>query len=272
MSIVIHDIICGSFCPRGASLQSLFPTQVVSHCLLVESNAGLVLIDTGVGRVLNQNPSAYLGHMNHFIYGMDRPSSVFTSALEHVERLGYRAQDVRHIIPTHLDFDHCGDLSDFPEATIHVFERELVRAKNPSSLMDKQRYLAHALAHNPKYALYQQPSGEPWFGFDTVRSLQGVSDDILLIPLFGHTVGHTGVAVKGPNGWVLHAGDAYYQRVHLFERMSMMARLIRRRIDDDPEAAITNQKRLTTLIESDADVRVFCSHDPLECPGHSVPS
>ena len=178
-------------------------------------------------------------------------------------------EDVRHIIPTHLDFDHCGDIADFPEATVHVFERELSRASNPSSLMDKKRYLAHALSQNPKYALYQQPHGEPWFGFETVRALQGVSDEILLIPLFGHTVGHTGVAVKGSNGWVLHAGDAYYQRAHLFKGMSRLARLIRRRIDDDPEAAMINQTRLTHLIESDANVRVFCSHDPQECPGHS---
>ena len=225
--------------------------------------------DTGVGRALNQNPRKHLGYINQFIYGMDRAASSFTSALEHVERLGYRAQDVRHIIPTHLDFDHCGDLLDFPEATVHVFEQELARASSPTSLMDKQRYLTHTLAHNPKYALYQEPDGEPWFGFETVRALRGVSDEILLIPLFGHSAGHTGVAVNGPNGWVLHAGDAYYQRVHLFQPMSMFARLIRRRIDHNPEAAINNQRRLGALIESDANVRVFCSHDPLECPGHS---
>ena len=242
MGVVIHDIICGSFCPRGARLQSLFPSQVVSHCLLVETHAGLVLIDTGVGRVLNENPSAYLGPVNHFIYGMDRTSSVFTSALEHVERLGYRARRCRHIIPTHLDFDHCGDIADFPEATVHVFERELVRAKTFE--LDGQKAIPRSCSlTEPQVCIV---STTPRRALVWVRDCQGSLKVCPMkfssIPLFGHTVGHTGVAVKGPNGWVLHAGDAYYQRAHLFKRMSMMARLIRRRIDDDPEAAIANKQ------------------------------
>jgi len=42
-----------------------------------------------------------------------------------------------------------------------------------------------------------------------VRALPGARDDVLLIPLPGHSRGHCGVAVKTGEGWLLHCGDAY---------------------------------------------------------------
>ncbi len=37
--------------------------------------------------------------------------------------------------------------------------------------------------------------GERWFGFDNVRSLDGLPPEILMVPLPGHTAGHAGIAV-----------------------------------------------------------------------------
>lgn len=50
--------------------------------------------------------------------------------------------------------------------------------------------------------------GEGWFGFDAVRDLDGLPPEILRVPLPGHTWGHAGVAIRRPEGWLLHAGDA----------------------------------------------------------------
>lgn len=268
MALVVHDIFCGSSCPRGARLQGLFPERVMSHCLLVETPEGLVLIDTGVGGMLASDPEAHIGRLNSFFFGIDRPQSEFTSAKARVEALGYSSADVRHIIPTHLDFDHCGDLPDFPHAKVHVFERELARAQSPLTPMDKKRYFDYPLKHGPTWSVYDGALGESWFGFETVRNLDGLPPEILLVPLFGHTVGHTGVAVRSNNGWVLHAGDAYYQRKHLFAPMGRLSRWARRQIDDDPVRAQHNQERLAALIQAESSVRVFCSHDPAECAGH----
>ena len=49
----IHHLNCGCMCPVGGRLWdgvSRGPTaQLVCHCLLVETDSGLVLVDTGFG-------------------------------------------------------------------------------------------------------------------------------------------------------------------------------------------------------------------------------
>src|SRR3546814_15732883 len=48
-------------------------------------------------------------------------------ALQHHDRPPL-VQDVRHIIITHLDFDHAGGIEDFPAAAVHLTGREKVVA------------------------------------------------------------------------------------------------------------------------------------------------
>jgi glyoxylase-like metal-dependent hydrolase (beta-lactamase superfamily II) len=49
-------------------------------------------------------------------------------------------------------------------------------------------------------------------GFEAVRDLDGLPPEILLVPLAGHTWGHSAVAIDTGDGWLLHAGDAYFFR------------------------------------------------------------
>ncbi|USU05353.1 MBL fold metallo-hydrolase [Sphingomonadaceae bacterium OTU29LAMAA1] len=135
------------------------------------------------------------------------------TAIRQVEALGYRADDVRHIVATHLDFDHAGGLEDFPNATIHVMVREYDDATGPrAGIVARNRWRPRqfdAVRHWRRYGA----SGEAWFGFDAVRDLERLPPEILMVPLPGHTWGHTGVAVrKSDERWLLHAGDAYFYR------------------------------------------------------------
>ena len=43
-----------------------------------------------------------------------------------------------------------------------------------------------------------------------MRTLVGVPEDIVLIPLIGHTLGHAGVSVRSGARWLFQAGDAYF--------------------------------------------------------------
>ena len=238
---------------------------MINHCLLVETDEGLVLIDTGIGRALAEDPIPKLGRLKTFVFGIERAGSEIHAAKDLIEGLGYSSKDVRHIIPTHLDYDHCGDLVDFPHAQVHVFQQEKARALAPRTPVDVGRYLPHVFAHGPSWVEYDGTDGEPWFGFETVRELPGIASDILLIPLVGHTVGHTAVAVRSVNGWVLHAGDAYYQRDELFGKVGAWGTMMGNMIHHDAKRARVNQTRLRTLIDSHPEVEVFCSHDPGEC-------
>ena len=130
------------------------------------------------------------------------------TAITQIQRLGYKPEDVRHIAITHVDLDHAGGLSDFPEAQVHIFKPELKQLEEPG-LKERNRFRFVQFNHNPKWVSHEN-QGEQWFGFESIRAITGLSVDILLIPLVGHTRGHTGIAVKHGNRWLFHCGDAYY--------------------------------------------------------------
>lgn len=46
------------------------------------------------------------------------------AAINQLAEFGYRPEIIKHIILTHMHFDHMGGLSDFPQAKIHVYKRE----------------------------------------------------------------------------------------------------------------------------------------------------
>ena len=51
-SAAIHHLDCGTMCPRAAGYVGLVDErggELVAHCLLIEGDDGLVLIDTGYG-------------------------------------------------------------------------------------------------------------------------------------------------------------------------------------------------------------------------------
>jgi glyoxylase-like metal-dependent hydrolase (beta-lactamase superfamily II) len=50
-----------------------------------------------------------------------------------IERLGFRREDVRHIVITHFDFDHIGGLVDFPDN--HARLAELYARGEPDLLL-----------------------------------------------------------------------------------------------------------------------------------------
>jgi glyoxylase-like metal-dependent hydrolase (beta-lactamase superfamily II) len=256
-------------CPIGGALFDGFSrgltARLVCHCLLVETNQGLVLIDTGFGLRDVQSPysrlSPFFIHFNGIQF--DRKYT----AIDQVERLGFSARDVRHIVLTHLDFDHAGGLEDFPEATVHVMQTEIEAAQERRGFIASQRYRPD-LWDEVKRWKYYSAGGEPWFGFEAVRDLEGLPPEILLIPLAGHTRGHAGIAIQTPEGWLLNAGDAYFYRHEMDSdqyRCTPGMRFYQTMMEVDREARLHNQDRLRALsCDRSKGVRLFCSHDAIE--------
>jgi len=132
----VHHLNCATMRPASRRLVNgtggLFePGLLVCHCLLVETEQGLVLIDSGIGSADIRNPVAGLGEQ---WLRRTRPRlELDETAVRQVSRLGYRPEDVRHVVLTHLHRDHAGGISDFPWATVHVFASEHEAALRPAT-------------------------------------------------------------------------------------------------------------------------------------------
>jgi glyoxylase-like metal-dependent hydrolase (beta-lactamase superfamily II) len=262
-------------CPRGGRLfggsGALWaPAPMCCHCLLIEGRDGLILVDSGLGVEDVSDPS----RLGLLFRAVTQPKlEISETALRQVADLGFRVNDVRHIVPTHLDLDHAGGLADFPAATVHVFAPELRAAKDPPTLQERSRYRVAQLSSVAKWAPIEA-DGEPWFGFSSVRALPGTRDDVLLIPLPGHSRGHCGVAVATPRGWLLHCGDAYFHRSEVAPgggRTPAGIKWFESLVNVDKRARLANQKRLSELVRTFGEVKLICSHDPAELAAYRTP-
>lgn len=267
--MTVHHVNAGTMCPLGARYFTGDPGLgrglIACHCLVIESSDGLVLVDTGMGTDDMRHPYRRLGIP--FTAGFGVRPDVEDTALARVRGLGHDPADVRHIIATHLDLDHAGGLADFPGAAVHVTAAEHEAAIDPS-LRDRARYPRCHFEHGPDWRVHATGSGgDEWFGFESVQVLPGVDPEVLLIPLAGHSAGHTGVAVRDGEGWMLHCGDAYFNRAEVATPPDPPKGIaaFQRVLAADNAARLANQERLRELAASHGEeVRLFCAHDHLE--------
>lgn len=239
------------------------PARLVCHTLLIESEQGLILVDTGLGLNDVHHPE----RLNPFMRKILRPLlQEHETAYMQIKNLGLNPMDVRHIILTHLDFDHAGGIDDFPNATVHLMEQERKAALNRKSFLSKGRYNESQLIHAKSWTTYH-PDGGKWYGFQAVSELKGLPPEILLIPLVGHTEGHAGVAVNTDKGWLLHAGDAYFYRGELDPEYNCPKglRAFQKFMEVNHEMRMRNQQRLKYLAQTfKHEVTIFSAHDAIE--------
>jgi glyoxylase-like metal-dependent hydrolase (beta-lactamase superfamily II) len=276
----VHHLSCLTLCPLASRLingrGSLFERgRMECHCLLIETAAhGLVLVDTGIGLDDCASPTRRLGWaFTHALIGTTTPPPENT-AIRQIERLGFRASDVRHIVLTHLDLDHAGGLPDFPEATVHVLATEKDAAFARRSPREKSRYKPAQFEGHRHWQTYA-PNGERWRGFERAQQLVGLPPEILMIPLHGHTRGHACVAVEGAAGGpLLHCGDAYFHRSAIDPSLGPMPsgiQFFERRMAIELARIDENHARLRALRET-GEVRLFCAHDGSELAGFGAHS
>ena len=266
----IHYLNCGTDCPFGGPLfdgASRGPLAKLSCAAqLIETDQGLVLVDTGYGVQDVRHPHPRLSRT--FDALLNIRFRMRETALHQVQALGFAPRDVRHIILTHLDFDHAGGIEDFPEARVHVMERERDAAEHKRrDFVSRRRYRPVQWDDVRDWRTYAE-GGEPWFGFDAVRDLDGLPPEILFVPLPGHTWGHAGVAVQQGERWVLNAGDAYFYRHEMdlaHPRCTPGLKAYQRLMEVDRPQRLRNQHRLRQLKRMEGDrVSIFCSHDATE--------
>lgn len=255
----VYHLNCGSFRPWNS-------LSLVTHVLLCEMEHGLVLVDVGMGIDDLASPGFRLGHSPRMA------GAQFISveaAVYQVERLGFNASDVTDVVATHLDYDHIGGLSDFPEATLHTMAVELAEARNPAHTRGGQiRYRPAHTACIRNFEAYEE-AGATILGMNAVE-LRNISG-LYLVPMPGHTLGHAAVAIKDPTlGWIVHAGDSFMHRssIEVDASIPLSARVIRgieQLMATDRKLVHNNHIKLRELAQS--GVRVFCSHDSVQFEG-----
>lgn len=250
----IHHLNCTSI-----HTNTRFPG--VTHCLLVEMDEGLVLVDTGFGTQDYAEPPRSL---RAFMAVNGVPHDPAETAVCQIEGLGFAPEEVRHIVLTHLHLDHAGALPDFPWAQVHVFGREYEAAMHRrwrAFIKERIGYHPPHWAHGPQWSIHQ-PEGEQWFGLECVRVIDQPDCAVLLVPLVGHSRGHCGVAVRTEGGWLLHCGDAYVRQMQVDPGGARSpfpgwARpLADRMFPPEPLASVQ-----ALLRDHGKEVDVFCAHD-----------
>lgn len=248
----IHHINLGAM---GALPNDPNP-KTICHCLLLEDDNGLTMIDTGLGLAEMQYPLELLGQKLMDVWHFEIDPNL--SALRQLEAKGIKTQDVKRIIMTHLDVDHAGGLVDFPHAEVHLSVEEYQHWQSP-------RFVANQFAHQPNW----KPHGaveneEQWFGLDSRKLALGLGVDLRLIPLFGHTFGHCGVAIHDGNKWLLHAGDTYYRRIEVSSANNPLDPIAAHSADDNTLRLQSLQKVRDLLANHGDEVDFFSTHDITE--------
>jgi len=191
---MMNCFTCNARIPRGL--------QSGTSSLLVETDQGLVLVDTGLGADEYVHRSFVL-ELTRIV--MIAPLDPEEAAVRQVVRLGYKPEDVRHIVLTHMHFDHAGGLPDFPWAKVHVHRCEYEAFTGRIHRWTDLAYIRRHIAHGPDWVFYDA-TGEKWYDFDAIRL--PFQPEMWLIPLFGHTAGHCGVAIRDGGRWLFQASDA----------------------------------------------------------------
>lgn len=254
----VTHLNCGTMRPPGTP-------PLVCHVLLVETDNGLVLVDTGYGLADIADPRRRIGPMRHLLKPAFDPDE---TAARQVQALGFRRDDVRHIVITHFDLDHIGGLADFPAAQVHVTAAEIDGAIRSPSWRERVRYRPVQWEHRPDIVEHGA-GGESWRGFAAAKQLDAVSPGVVLVPMPGHTRGHAAVAVDAGDHWVLHCGDAFYHRGEIDGRTAVPRTLkVQERVTAlDFKRLSANQARIAELFaRREPGLLIVCAHDAAQLP------
>lgn len=174
----------------GFQMNARYQMALGLNSLLLQSQGKTILVETGVGE--KERPLAQT----------ERPDGTL---LDELQRIGVAPADVDIVVNTHLHADHCGwntrkDASGgwtptFPRARYLIQRAEWDAAINPN-----ERTRATYLAENMRPL---EATGQ----LELLDGERAVTNEVIIIPTFGHSMGHASVVLSSGGESAVYIGD-----------------------------------------------------------------
>jgi N-acyl homoserine lactone hydrolase len=235
----------------GVSADDWFEFPIVAF-LVEHPGEGPLLIDTGLHPSVAVDPKKSLGRVGARAFKPQfTPADAVSAQLR--ER-GIEPREIGLVVMTHLHIDHASGVSEFPQATFVVDQREWRAATEPRGWQHgyRQRQFDHAFDWRLVDFDSREVDSYATFG----RSFDLLGDgSIRLVSTPGHTLGHMSVILRLGEREVLVAGDAIYTMRSL-ERGELPFRV------EDEHLYRRSLNELKLYSET--------RHDALVIPGHDM--
>ena len=178
-----NDLVAQEIDEQHRILQAL-------NCLLVETPAGRVLVETGIGDRISDKVRAMRAYEGPWI-------------VPALERAGFDPASVDAVVVSHLHFDHAGGVLQadgglaFPRASFvaQLAEWEIAMGDNPRLV-----------------AAYDQPELRLVRDLGLGGVVEGEAEilpGVSVIPTGGHSAGHQGVLIRGRDKTIAFLGDLF---------------------------------------------------------------
>lgn len=165
------------------------------NCLLIQSDRGNLLIDTGCGQKYSDKEVR--------IYRIENSPGI----IQRLQSLGIQPEEIDFVINTHLHFDHCGGNTQysgedekniepaFPNACYVVRQQELEAAEHPNE-RTRATYFAHNWESLRRHGLLK-----------VIDKDQEIIPGVRCILTPGHTAGHQSVQIESGGNVLLYIAD-----------------------------------------------------------------
>jgi N-acyl homoserine lactone hydrolase len=166
---------------------------------IIQHPRGLIVFDTGNNVAVSDNQCA-----SYWGAGLCGAFNIQQSRDEVIDRqlqkLGFRAEDVKYVIYSHFHLDHAGNIKMFPKAK-HVVQKDELKGAWWPEKFQRAAYVLKDYDGTRDYDFLELTGDYDLFG----------DGSVMILDSKGHTAGHQSVMLRLPRtGYVIMSGDAVY--------------------------------------------------------------